>query len=185
MSWPMIDVSSNNHPNGEKIDWSRVKNAGYKGVMIKATQGVDYVNPWLYADHAGARAQGLHVGFYHFAAPHLGQADRQAKFVIQRTTNLSRDLGIALDLEEDGGLTDVELVTFAKDFLAEIAKHQIGSPLYANPAWLARLAGAPWGHKLWLADWADHPSQTCWAWQRGQAAVPGIPSLTDIGTFYG
>jgi GH25 family lysozyme M1 (1,4-beta-N-acetylmuramidase) len=48
------------------IDWSSVKNSGVEFVFMKATEGVDYVDPMFHANIQGAKAAGLMVGTYHF-----------------------------------------------------------------------------------------------------------------------
>lgn len=181
----MVDVSSNNHVNDDPINWHSVAGAGYRAVMIKATEGLNYVNPWLARDADGAHTAGLHVGFYHFAMPAVGEADDQAEFVVNAVNGLPRDLGIALDLEVMNGLSWADLSTFGENFLARLV--QLGvkySTLYSNDNFMANLSGAPFGHYLWLAQTAQ-PRQQVWGWQTtSPAAVPGIPGLTDIDTLY-
>ena len=58
----VIDVSHHQ----EKIDFARVKAAGVTGVMIKATEGVDYTDPMFVANAQAATAAGLPIGAYHF-----------------------------------------------------------------------------------------------------------------------
>lgn len=185
MGVPMIDLSSNNHHEGHPIDWVTVHAAGYRAVMIKCTEGLTYQNPYRVEDSQKAKAAGLHVGFYHFAVPRVGEAARQADFAIQSIKGLPRDIGLALDLEQSNGLSWSALDTFGENFLANVAKKAIGSPLYCNPDWLAHLDKAPWGHKLWLASWGKQPHNQVWAWQSGQRLVPGIAGMTDVGVFYG
>lgn len=57
-----IDVSMHNGT----IDFASVKNDGIAVVIIKATEGVDYVDPYLEHHYEGAKAEGLNIGFYHF-----------------------------------------------------------------------------------------------------------------------
>ena len=61
-----VDVSSWQHPYGEAIDWEDVAKDGYTFMLVKATQGTGYQNPWLHRDIDDARAAGLLVGAYHF-----------------------------------------------------------------------------------------------------------------------
>ena len=64
MAGVVIDISSNNpHP----INWGAVKASGVSGVIIKATQGTGYRNPFYEQDREGARSAGLDVAAYHFA----------------------------------------------------------------------------------------------------------------------
>ncbi|MBO0560220.1 glycosyl hydrolase [Clostridium botulinum] len=57
-----IDISMHNG----SINFGAVKSAGISVVIIKATEGVDYVDPCLNQHYNGAKAQGLNIGFYHF-----------------------------------------------------------------------------------------------------------------------
>ncbi|MDU1422601.1 GH25 family lysozyme [Clostridium sporogenes] len=57
-----IDISMHNG----NINFNAVKNSGASVVIIKATEGVQYVDPFLGQHYNGARSQGLNIGFYHF-----------------------------------------------------------------------------------------------------------------------
>ena len=57
-----IDVSSHNG----NINWNSVKNDGVEVVVIKATEGVDFVDSYVNQHYAGASSVGLNIGFYHF-----------------------------------------------------------------------------------------------------------------------
>ncbi|MGO5073289.1 GH25 family lysozyme [Clostridium sporogenes] len=57
-----IDISMHNG----SINFSAVKSSGCNIVIIKATEGVDYVDPYLNQHYNGAKAQGMDIGFYHF-----------------------------------------------------------------------------------------------------------------------
>lgn len=185
MSFPMIDVSSNNHGNNQPIDWHEVAKHGVRGVMIKATEGSGYTNPWLGRDAHGARAAGLHVGYYHFAQPDDPDGKTQADYCLKAIEGLPRDLGVALDLETTNGLGWGELATFAKTFLQALHDSVVIPSLYVNPTYLDNLPGAPFGHKLWLADWEHSPRRECWIWQHGIGIVPGVPGKCDLDTYYG
>ena len=63
----VIDVSSAQHPNGAPIDWAKVAASGVSLVIVKATQGTTYTNPYFASDMAGAEAAHLDTMAYHFA----------------------------------------------------------------------------------------------------------------------
>jgi lysozyme len=63
----IIDVSSNQHPNGAPINWTAVAADGVTTAIVKATQGTTYINPYYANDAHGAAAAGLEVLAYHFA----------------------------------------------------------------------------------------------------------------------
>ena len=68
MPGKIIDLSSNNpHP----IDFNAVKASGVTGVIVKATEGTGYTNPFYAQDMAGARAAGLDVAAYHLSLIHI------------------------------------------------------------------------------------------------------------------
>lgn len=178
---PMIDVSANNHPDGGPIDWRRVKAAGYGAVMIKATEGSGYVNPWLQRDASDALAAGLLVGFYHFAHPGEDLPILEATHALAAIGGLRHDLGLALDLEVTEGKTWPQLASFAKAFHATVRERLNHSPLYVNDNFLDNLPGAPWGERLWVAQ-TSRPRFVCWAWQEViPDRVDGITGDVDVG----
>lgn len=61
----LLDVSSNNHPNNDPIDWNVVAEQ-YDAVYIKLGQGVSYINPYWLGDTAQAKNAGMKVGHYWF-----------------------------------------------------------------------------------------------------------------------
>lgn len=177
----MLDVSSVNHGNDQPIDWRKVKRAKYDAVMIKATEGIGYVNPWLVQDAAGAHTAGLLVGFYHFARPAASGGDAQADHAIAATIGLHHDLGLACDLEISEGQSWADLAVFAQAFHGAAHKAFTHSPLYVNDYFLDNLPGAPFGERLWLAQ-TDRPRRMVWAWQETTAAaIAGIVGVVDVG----
>lgn len=177
----MIDVSANNHLDGQPIQWARVKAAGYGAVMVKATEGADYVNPWIERDANAALQAGLEVGYYHFAHPGRNAPAVEVQWALAAIHGLPRRLGLALDLEVTEGRTWVELASWAQAFHEDARRVVDHSPLYVNDSFLASLPGAPWGERLWLAQTA-RPRREVWAWQMTTpAVVPGIPAPTDVG----
>lgn len=178
---PMVDVSSNNHTDDAPIDWAKVHGAGVRAVMIKASEGTAYSNPWVAEDGHGAARAGLLVGYYHFARPSVETAEAQAAHAISTIMLLPRDLGLALDLEVAEGAPWGLLATWARAFHAAARKVVNHSPLYTNDSFLANLPGAPWGERLWLAQTA-RPRRQVWAWQTTTPqAVNGITGPVDVG----
>lgn len=183
-----IDISSNNHPSeGTPLPFDKLKGLGFSGVMVKATQGLNYVNPFLEEDSKAIKEAGLHLGFYHFGMLNQKPGD-QAEFCIRTVENIpGRDLGIALDIEDlSGSETWQGKATFSKLFLARLAQSKIGTTLYTNPDYLTNMPGAPWGHRVWLADWTTHvPRIPLWGWQSGFGPLQGWPTDVDQDTYFG
>lgn len=179
--WQFVDVSSWQHPSGAAIDWAKVKAAGYVGVIIKATQGVDYVNPYFAGDVAGAHGAGLLVGAYHFAQP-AKNADPQAElsFFLRTAQVHDLELGAWLDWEDSGGRPWYELVDWCQTFLAGLAAQVSPSGLYTDQSVLGATTGAPFGHHLWIADPSGTYEGAAWARQLAPGTVDGVAGQSDI-----
>jgi GH25 family lysozyme M1 (1,4-beta-N-acetylmuramidase) len=177
------DISSNNHEDDKAIDFSKAHVLG--GVVVKATEGVNYVNPYLTEDATAIHKAGKHIGYYHYARPSESSGQEQASFILDHVSSLPRDLGISLDLEVTEGVAD--LSGWAKEFLDTIAARKIGSPLYSNAAFLELMPQAPFGHKLWYsAPGTTAPKRKVWAWQFSwTASVSGFSSAVDLSHYYG
>lgn len=183
----VIDVSSWQHPAGAPIDWAAVKGDGYAGVIVKASQGVNYINPYWRADAAGAADAGLLVGAYHFAHPGQNDADAEANYALAAVSGVDLPLGLSLDMEDLGGRQAYEVAPWCETWLSVVGNVVKLVPFYTDDSLLALITGAPWGHPLWLAD----PSGTYtgplrpWMVQTGTGPVPGITGPVDLDTFYG
>ena len=186
-----VDVSKYQHDNGRPIDWAAVRRSGQSFAFIKATGGTDRVDPWFAREWAAAGRAGMIRGAYHYADPR-GSAAAQAAHVVSvvGTTREKDNLGIVLDLEDDGGLSPARLRVWAHTFLSEVERRTGRVPILytyvyfwqhamandrsfgAYPLWLARYSGtapAP------LAGWSR------WTfWQHSSTSrVPGIPGAVD------
>lgn len=189
-----VDVSEFQHPNGEPIDWARVAASGVRGAVIKATEGgpEPYINPWLERDARGAHGAGLHTAFYHFAHPAESTADLQAEVLAEAVRGLPRDIGIALDLEQQPFGNEAAgwaaLSAWAKAWMAWWEGKAKTIVLYCDPYFLSCLEGAPWGHHLWLAApgaRAPRRQRDLWGWQYLFGGVcPGIAGPVDRDEIY-
>lgn len=55
------------------IDWESVANSGVEAVIIQASEGTFYRDPYLQEFYDGARRNNLKIGFYHFLILDLHQ----------------------------------------------------------------------------------------------------------------
>jgi lysozyme len=78
-------------------NWNLIKIDGIQMVYIKATEGVSYTNPLMVSQYEGAKAAGILVGFYHFAAANSPISEYQ--HFISATSNYKQDLKPCLDYE--------------------------------------------------------------------------------------
>jgi GH25 family lysozyme M1 (1,4-beta-N-acetylmuramidase) len=194
------DVSGWQHPNGAAIDWGKVRAAGNSFVIVKATEGDHYTNPYYASDVKAARAAKLIVGAYAFARPALpiSTATAQAKFLVATLGNVrtAGTLPPILDLESSGGLSSADLVTWTQQFLETVRAATGRTPiLYSYPYFWPSTMGstAAFGrYPLWLASYnkaAPAPLAGWKAWTLWQysstVSVPGIKGASDMSRYAG
>lgn len=168
----IVDVSSNqDHP----IDWRSVKQAGCVGVVLKATQGLHYVNPFFAGDLKGCDEAGLPVVAYHFAT--FENARAEANFFVKHAGARAR----VLDIETSTNLG------WATRFLQRVQKRVGLAPdqtmLYGSASSIPRKGVTS---LLWIADYGQSPGQPCDMWQYTQTgSVPGIANAVDVSRWTG
>ncbi|MFD4554400.1 GH25 family lysozyme [Streptomyces sp. NPDC058469] len=91
-----------------------LSNVSYDFVMIKATEGVSYVNPACEAHFQQAKAAGKKRAVYHYADGN--DAVAEANWFVENCKGYIRDAIFVLDWEGDG----VEYVDWAKKFLERV-----------------------------------------------------------------
>ena len=221
LSWTVSgpDVSRWQHPNGACIDWDQVA-AGdpdsgtppRQFALIKATEGATYVNPYFGAcggsaergDWNAVGAAGMARGAYHFARPSLPLSDAvaEAKFFVATigAQNVAGTLPPVLDIEDAGGLTPPQLITWTQLWLDTVRKATGRVPvIYTYPNfWATRFGGSTAfaAYPLWIADYRDPtvgprlplqgqwPAWTMWQYTSSETQ-PGIRGRIDMNWFAG
>ena len=177
------DISANQvHP----IDFGQLYAAGVRVCIVKATEGLGYVNPDFAGDVDMAAVAGIRVGAYHFARPAESDAISQARAFLAACAPVRGALTLpdTLDLEDQGGLGWGTLAAWAQAWL--------GPPLPPRMVYLSGwfrqslMPGVPWGHHLWLA--APGAPQVipagCSAVQFSwTGTLPGIAGVEDLDRF--
>jgi uncharacterized protein with LGFP repeats len=197
------DVASYQHPNGASIDWTQVKNSGRNFAFVKSTEGVDYVNPYFNSDWSAIRSNGMVRGSYHYARPNGSptSAAEQARYFVSVAGRMqaSGDLAPALDLEDTGGLSPSQLVTWVHSWLDTITALTGRTPIiYTYPYFWRSAMGNNTGftqYPLWIADYNGGAAPNTplvggwqgWAfWQfTDRGSIPGVPTGVDISKFSG
>lgn len=156
-----IDVS---HNNGT-INWKKVKNdsQNIQFAYIKATQGIDFVDPKFVANVQACKAAGIKWGAYHYATWNnhdiLSDARFEAANFLSKIKMLGTpDMPLVLDAESNDKppLSPEELLSFIQTFLSEVTKAGYEVMLYSFPSWLNSYLPKNHGlgkYKLWLADY--------------------------------
>jgi GH25 family lysozyme M1 (1,4-beta-N-acetylmuramidase) len=187
----------------EPIDWVKVGGTERRFVFMKATEGTEYVDPTFTTNRAGAHANGLAVGAYHFAKPdgRRGDAVQEAKHFANVVDPRPGELLPVLDIETSGGLGRHKLTRWAVRWTSEVRQRTGVTPLvYTSPyGWrdrfgdTKRLARA--GSPLWVAHWgvssplvpADDWDGHGWVvWQHTSTGhVAGIKGDVDLDKLIG
>ena len=98
MNMKIIDVAS--HQHNTDGSWTPAMAQYYPqadGIIIKATEGTRYVNPYCDADYQRAKKDGKPRGFYHYASG--GDPRAEAEYFYNNTKGYVRDAIPALDWE--------------------------------------------------------------------------------------
>ena len=179
------------------IDWRAVADSGVEVVIIQASEGTFYRDPYLHEFYDGAREHGLKIGFYHFFNQGSSPTPQeQARYFVDTIRGLDSDLKLILDFEQIGGLDNYELTLQAIEFLREVkeysgldtaiytytyfAQHYLyeGLGLSEYPLWIAQLSeGGPSPNPIWGDRYV--------AWQYSDTGrVRGINASTDLDLIY-
>ncbi len=195
-----IDTSNHQHTGSRKIDWSAVRRSGVSYVVVKATEGSTFDDPWFTRDWKAVGAAGLYRGAYHYARPVVGSAVADAGHFLDVVGPLDarEDLPPVLDLEDNGGLDPAALADWVAEWVDTVAQRTGRQPIvYATPHfWADSMAGTDQfaGNPLWYAHHTDAADPgplfggwTAWSlWQWSDAGqVPGIAAVVDLDRLAG
>jgi GH25 family lysozyme M1 (1,4-beta-N-acetylmuramidase) len=190
-----IDVSHHQ----DLIDWTQVAASGQRFVFAKATEGRTFVDPMYTTNKAGAEANGIAFGAYHFAQPDDGIDDaiREADHFVDTAQLAQGNLLPVLDIERTGGLSQAEITSWILTWLGRVTERLGVRPMvYTSPAgWESRTgdttAIADAGYTvLWVAHWgvaeprlpANEWTGHGWTfWQYDNCgSIPGIVGCVDV-----
>ena len=179
------------------IDWRDVADSGVRAVIIQASEGIFYRDPYLHEFYDGAKEYGLKIGFYHFFNPGSSPTPKeQARYFVDTISGLHADIKLILDLEQTGGLDNYNLTIQALEFLREVERLSgLDAAVYTYTNFAQNNLYEGLGlekYPLWIAQIdTDRPaSNPIWgrrydAWQYSDTGrVSGIGTNTDLDIFY-
>ncbi len=186
-----IDVSHHQ----SSIDWNAVKSSGIDFALIKATEGVDYLDPNFTSYVTGAAAAGLHVGAYHFLR--VGSTADQAQDFLAAIRPYPLSWPVAVDVENPANSTELsdlgrdKITDMVVDFCSRISAAGYRPLIYSNANWVrnyldtSRLSG----YDFWFARYNSTLNYsgvcTLGIWQyASDASVPGISGNVDADYAY-
>jgi lysozyme len=198
-----IDIPSNYSIHGidvsryqQVIDWDNVKQMQVENVkidfaFIKATEGVNNVDPYFHRNWKKAKDAAMARGAYHFfIATRSGKT--QAENFIRKVQLEPGDLPPVLDVEERYGVPPQKLRQRVLDFLATVEEYYKVKPiLYTNVDFYQYYLKDEFdGYPLWVAHYLqkDRPRiYRDWAfWQHNESGrVNGIAAFVDFNVFNG
>jgi GH25 family lysozyme M1 (1,4-beta-N-acetylmuramidase) len=186
---PGIDVS---HHNGD-IDFGKVRDAGHRFVLMKATQDIDFIDPRFPTNLARARAAGLAVGAYHFFDYTLDGRSQADHFLdrVEAAGGIDDALPPVVDVECWGPIgASIHAVSTARlrDFVERVYERTGRLPMVYTSVFMWReVVGNAEGFEdlpLWAACWGcDEPPSLApgwddWAfWQTGLTRIPSVGRL--------
>ncbi|APT83801.1 glycoside hydrolase family 25 protein [Corynebacterium aquilae] len=192
-----VDVSTWQHPGDQPINWHAVKADGQSFAIIKATEGLGYVNKHFAEDSRAAAEAGLLVGSYHMGRATSDPRLQAAEYAAVLRTQPQPSLPPVLDIEYNDGVSPAGMQAWIRAFVDELRsltgrtpviytyryfwENEVGNTTEFNdlPLWLAAYQSAP--PTVLPGGW-DYMTM----WQRtGSGRVSGIPVDTDMNLFNG
>lgn len=135
---------------------SQAIDRGLDFAFVKASQGVDYLNPLLDTQASTLRRRGVPVGYYHFLQAAVDGASQWDRFEAA-IGHLPRG-PVALDYEQSG-TTDAQ----ARAFIARGRQRGYRVGVYGGEQVTRRRLGQAW---RWVAKWSQTPPVSRWdVWQ--------------------
>ncbi|MEO5704030.1 MAG: glycoside hydrolase family 25 protein [Candidatus Limnocylindrales bacterium] len=191
-----IDVS---HWQGT-IDWAKVKAAGKTFAIAKASEGIGWEDDTYDRNKAGAMAQGIKFGAYHFARPGSNDPVQEADWFVDTAAYEHGMLIPTLDLELTGGLSTTALTNWVKAWLQRVDQRLgVKAMIYTSPSfWGSYMGDTRWfadnGYAVvWVANWGvTSPSVPASSWggrswtfwqYTSDGTVPGISGRVDLDRY--
>ena len=154
-----IDVSNNNGG----IDFLKVKNSGIEVVIIKATEGVDWIDPYLEKHYKEACGKGFSIGFYHFMSEKTNPS-KQAEDFYKAIKDKEYNVLPCLDIEtNNAGRTSKEITDRCLEFLRRFKELSGLDCMIYTGGYFGRdnLDSRIKNYKVWIAHYGvDTPMDT-------------------------
>lgn len=147
--------------------------SGVDVIMVKATQGTSYVNPYCDIDYQAAKKKGKLLGFYHYCGG--GSPEAEAKYFYKNTKNYVGEAVPAVDWEA-GQNSSWGNTNWVKRFVTEF--HRLSGVwclIYVQASAISQVANCSKLCGLWVAS---YPSM-CWkSWNVPNMRVNTYPWST-------
>ena len=169
----------------EKVNWTLVDKK-YKFIILKATEGQNFLDTDFLYNWNNARLNGFVVGAYHFFVM-TSSGEAQADFYISKVPDSERTLPPIIDLEiSTKKYKKSDVIEHLRVMVEKLEKHYKKRVIfYVNyNTYNAYIKGEFPENKIWITDYKYFPKideENRWIiWQvsrRGR--IEGIPGFTD------
>ena len=176
-----LDLSGH---NGD-IDFHQVRHAGYSFVILKATEGISFIDKSFYRNYTAARQAGLKVGAYHFFRFDC-DGRTQANHFLTTVGGMAFDFPLVLDVEKSGnpdGHNKQSVIKSLRDAIDHLALRDYQAVIYTNKSGFRDFINNEFTDiPLWICSFSDPPGPDKWyLWQyTHRGSVPGIKGHVDI-----
>ncbi len=184
-----IDIS---HHNGA-VDWPVLKKNGTAFVFIKATDGLDYLDPMFNSHFAAAKEAGVIRGAYHFYESN-DDGLAQAEWFIKNVPLLPGDLPPVVDIERVKTPVPSDIHANFNTFVNRLEEYYGHRPIIytGERFWEHVMREHLPGYKLWIAHYGVPrptvpPEWSGWNfWQfTEECMVEGVEKKVDCSYFNG
>lgn len=190
--WLGIDVSEHNGV----LDWAAIKKAGIKFAIIRDGYGTSHVDNQFHANMAGAIAQGILIGVYHFSyALDAAGAKNEAAFCLKLLEPYKDKIVLPVFFDFEYDTVDYAAkcgVTLGKSafnahtvaFCEAVKSAGYAPGVYYNKDYYNRMVDpkSVGGYSQWYAQYASAPSVTSYdLWQYSSSyTIPGCSGRFDV-----
>ena len=170
----MVDVSSNNGYISVS-DYQQMKSQGVKAVVVKATEGTYYKNPYAKEQTENAEKVGLSVNFYHFS--HLtsnNDAINEANYFANYVKSITSDKHVVMVNDSESTALYYAFAQnnlFNDTFYKQLNKlGYYSTDLYTSESWNNYHFSTNSANKGWIAGYPSIPTGTrnstnnSWQW---------------------
>ena len=175
----------------ERVNWTKVDSNKYKFIIMKATEGQNFLDSDFSYNWNNARLNGFTVGAYHFFSM-LSSGSAQADFYISKVPYSERTLPPIIDLEIPTKYPKEQVLKELKDMTDKLEKQYKKRVIFyvTYYTYETYIKGEFPNNKLWIRDIKFIPNleeYDRWViWQvsnRGRGF--GIPGFTDKNVLRG
>lgn len=181
-----IDISMHNGT----VDFNKVKQGGIDVVIIKATEGVEYIDPLFEQHYNGVKNTGLVIGFYHFMSEKTSPT-QQAKDFWNAIKDKKFNVLPCLDIETNNqGRTRTQISDRCIEFLEEFKRLSRYDCMIYTGGYFGRdnLDSRVKNYPGWIAHYGvNKPMETGFKVIGHQytedGATPGVKTRVDLNNF--